>query len=353
MHHLDAMRGVAALAVCVQHFADFWMHAAGHAYSPLLSALFLEGMNLGRFGVVLFFLLSGYLIPISLNEHSGVRTFFIRRLTRLYPAFWVSALVAVAANFLYYDTTIALPRFLANLTMVPKFFGQEPVLGMYWTLMMEVIFYLCCAALFVVHPRALHLKWLSFAVVMGASAATALPILANHLIGTKLPVQFLSMHLASLFLGNLIRACGLSDVGSKPLAHPFVLAACAWMIGVIALASGQVWPLASALNPSGGAGMVMADAVAMALFVLVLRHRSLNWRWLVTCGEWSYSIYLLHWPAIILVMVLLPALTFWPHALLALALTILMARWTYLHVEVPGIQLGRRWSGARAVQVLT
>jgi len=58
MHHLDAMRGVAALAVCVQHFADFWMHAAAHAYSPLLSALFLEGMNLGRFGVVLFFLLT-------------------------------------------------------------------------------------------------------------------------------------------------------------------------------------------------------------------------------------------------------------------------------------------------------
>jgi peptidoglycan/LPS O-acetylase OafA/YrhL len=61
----------------------------------------------------------------------------------------------------------------------------------------------------------------------------------------------------------------------------------------------------------------------------------------------------LHWQAIILVIVLFPALDFWPHALLALASIILMARWTYHHVEVPGINLGRRWSGARAVQALT
>ena len=51
-------------------------------------------VNIGRFGVVAFFLVSGYIIPFSLERGGSVRRFAVGRFFRLYPLYWVS-LVAI------------------------------------------------------------------------------------------------------------------------------------------------------------------------------------------------------------------------------------------------------------------
>lgn len=55
-------------------------------------------MDLGRIGVVVFFAISGFIIPTSLNHRSlhPVRKFLISRLFRLYPLYWISIILGIA-----------------------------------------------------------------------------------------------------------------------------------------------------------------------------------------------------------------------------------------------------------------
>ena len=84
--HLDALRGLAACSVLVYH---------------ILMALYGSQMvrerlpiDLGQFGVLLFFVISGYVITMSV-EHAGLGVFWVRRALRLYPAYWCSVALAV------------------------------------------------------------------------------------------------------------------------------------------------------------------------------------------------------------------------------------------------------------------
>src|SRR3954452_17183752 len=79
---LDFVRGVAAFAVVLQHGGEtFWpaVNRATHNY-----------VNVGRFGVVAFFLVSGFIIPFSLERGGSVRRFWTGRFFRLYPLYWAS-----------------------------------------------------------------------------------------------------------------------------------------------------------------------------------------------------------------------------------------------------------------------
>ena len=146
---IDALRGVAALCVCVQHAVQPITAAPGSsARSPAvhtwLSAITLDRFDLGRYGVVLFFLISGYVVPFSLRGVHALPRFALTRVLRLYPGFWLSVAAMTA-------TSAAVPtsaQLVANLTMAPTLFGQPPVSGVYWTLFVELAFYALCAALF-------------------------------------------------------------------------------------------------------------------------------------------------------------------------------------------------------------
>lgn len=85
---LDDLRGIAALAVFMQHLLGHIYHTIQEFHPLYKSVYFLlaETVDWGRFGVVLFFLVSGFIIPSSLNK-SSILTFIIGRFFRLYPAY--------------------------------------------------------------------------------------------------------------------------------------------------------------------------------------------------------------------------------------------------------------------------
>ncbi|PHY05837.1 MAG: hypothetical protein CK528_11895 [Alcaligenaceae bacterium] len=91
-------------------------------------------VDTGRIGVILFFAISGFVIPSSLravgNQTASdlLRVFFIRRVFRLYPAYWVSV-VAAALLGLFLMTPFSLQTMLLNLTMIQSVFGTPDVLG--------------------------------------------------------------------------------------------------------------------------------------------------------------------------------------------------------------------------------
>ncbi len=76
---LDALRGFAALCVVFDHGSTLLL-------LPARSFLY-QWVNLGQYGVFVFFLVSGYIVPASLERRGSIRGFWISRAFRLYPMF--------------------------------------------------------------------------------------------------------------------------------------------------------------------------------------------------------------------------------------------------------------------------
>ena len=68
---LDALRGLAALGVVLFHYLPYYHEMYGHGFAlwPWLN----HGLSFGRYGVHLFFILSGFVIFMTLerNAHAG------------------------------------------------------------------------------------------------------------------------------------------------------------------------------------------------------------------------------------------------------------------------------------------
>ena len=101
IHVLDSLRGVASLAVC-------WMHLTSFKYNtpdgPFYSSLRLTG-SYGWLGVEVFFVISGFVIPYSLDR-AGYRLrdyprFVAKRLVRLDPPYLAAVAAIVAYAFAY------------------------------------------------------------------------------------------------------------------------------------------------------------------------------------------------------------------------------------------------------------
>ncbi|MCL2581118.1 MAG: acyltransferase [Streptosporangiales bacterium] len=110
-------------------------------------------LNFGQYGVFVFFLVSGYIIPASLERKGSVRSFWISRAFRLYPMY----LVAIALSALAYYTGFGkiygaenhpLQSLASWALMLPNLLTGVNVPNVTWTLSYEMVFYLLLAALF-------------------------------------------------------------------------------------------------------------------------------------------------------------------------------------------------------------
>lgn len=144
INEIDLLRFVAAVSVVLFHYA-FRGRAADHLslidYPPLIPYA-----KYGYLGVELFFMISGFVILMTAAA-GNLRSFFISRVTRLYPAFWLAcSLTYLFTLFLggdYFSVTFF--QYLANMTMLSGFFGIDSVDGAYWSLFVEIQFYLMVA----------------------------------------------------------------------------------------------------------------------------------------------------------------------------------------------------------------
>lgn len=139
---LDGLRGLAALMVVVYHY--LWN--AAQVYPQLGASV--EAVHFGGQGVRVFFVISGIVIFMSL-QNSTPAGFIRSRFIRLYPTYWVAVAItatAVAVFGLPGRQTVPLDTVL-NLSMVQDFFGVPNVDGAYWTLAVELAFYVMAAVL--------------------------------------------------------------------------------------------------------------------------------------------------------------------------------------------------------------
>jgi peptidoglycan/LPS O-acetylase OafA/YrhL len=133
---LEAARGVAAVTVVFYHVARHVEKMSGIA---VWSVLF----QFGHSGVDLFFVISGFII---LHVHSGdvgqphrLTHYINRRLTRIYPTYWVALAITIAMGALGGHGWPDGWKLFNSALLLPS--NEEPLLGVAWTLVHEMVFY--------------------------------------------------------------------------------------------------------------------------------------------------------------------------------------------------------------------
>lgn len=159
----NQLRGLAAFAVVLSHLIGvFWAErgiVAAATSSPAQPGdapgiFWLAAhpwFNFGPFGVAVFFLISGLVIPISLGVHSR-RSFLLARALRIYPTYLVAlainlGIVWVGAHYWGLPFGISFRTILANALLVQDVLAWPSIDLVNWTLCIELKFYILMAVL--------------------------------------------------------------------------------------------------------------------------------------------------------------------------------------------------------------
>ncbi len=370
-------------------------HLTYSVFQPVRHSVY-HWFDPGQYGVFVFFLVSGYIVPASLERKGSVRGFWVSRVFRLYPLylFAVGAMIVLWAagigslSGMHSDTVTSL---FADVFMMQSVLWAPTLPNVVWSLAYEMVFYLLLTALFlggvhrrsnryalafavgavalggVLHPGALSHRLLTPGAVVaitdslllaglvlalasrgrtrtaGAALAAAtglLVIIFNG--GYAAPWESFAIF-ALMFTGTLLYR---AEAGEYPwrrtvyvviLVFGFALVAVQWHTSPLLESFPAIRKTFNSLEFAG-----LTFAVAM-----LCRHKKVP-RALAWLGLVSYSMYLLH-PALIEVYASVPwtqKVNYVPMELLLVAVFVAVllvcCGLTYRFIEAPMQRLGRR-----------
>jgi len=140
-YSIDLLRGIACASVVLFHYLSRAPRAGWMIDVPLRG---IEPVaQYGYLGVHLFFMVSGYVIFLSAVGRAP-RLFVASRVARLYPALWISATITMLLIVARNDSRFLVDwtDYLWNLTLIPQYVGARYVDGAYWSLAVELQFYI-------------------------------------------------------------------------------------------------------------------------------------------------------------------------------------------------------------------
>lgn len=289
---VQALRGIAALLVVLFHLDAMFREGAPRSRD------FGDFWARGFAGVDMFFVISGFIMVYVTQDLTpkiqNAGRFLYARLTRIYPLWWVFALLMMAYFYTAYGQLAApdkasgdgvIPYIVKSLLLLPQ--SQDPVLGVGWTLVHEMLFYLLFAAGLLLSRKFLPV-WL------GIWAAV---IILNSLfmdIPTGHPKNFIELITAPINIEFILGAfVGIWLTREKAPATGYFF----W-VGL------AVFTVALLINTPGRGHLfnwvrvaVYGLPSAMIILGCVYLERAGKLRapkWLIHLGDWSYSLYLSH-----------------------------------------------------------
>jgi peptidoglycan/LPS O-acetylase OafA/YrhL len=307
---LDTLRGLSALAVC-------WFHFSGNRL--VSSESIRESGAYGWLGVEIFFVVSGFVIPFTL-QRSGYRlnnykTFLLKRIARLYPPYLAS--VAVGFGLLViYSLYKAQPRvafnsddLLLHLVFLNDFFGRPWLNSIYWSLAIELQFYCLIGLLFPsLFSEGLFRRYSGYALLV-------LPVIV-------LPGSIFLFHFGFLFLMGIVTLQYSSGLLRR---FEYLVLLGVSSLGILVLLGG----------PALIAGLFTVASINF------LKH---GFAPLDSLGKVSYSFYLLHSSIGSLILFLMLRFVFNGGAvkqliglLVSVAATVGVAKIVYYLIELPAI----------------
>ena len=279
---LDLLRFLAATMVVFYHYA--YRPTEGGVVQPQMYGALQDLATYGYLGVPLFFLISGFVIVWSAAGRTA-GAFLKSRFLRLYPMFWVGVALTFAVVWLagVRPELYSLRVVLANLTLVPAYFDVPFVDGVYWTLAIELKFYLLILAAILLRqmPRIEYWMYLWLAAC-GVLTFWNVPLLGSL---AMLPHGF---YFVGGALCYFIRTDGFNAIRGTALA----LAAAGSVYH--AVQGRGDFTFASQMADPVVVGLLIVAFYA-AMLVVALRWIQLpNLRLWLTLGALTYPLYLLH-----------------------------------------------------------
>jgi peptidoglycan/LPS O-acetylase OafA/YrhL len=332
LEYLDGLRAVAALIVVFFHYFQRFP-----AYYPYPAVPISRYLPLGWIGVWLFFVISGFVISLTLHRCASLYEFAVRRFARLWPAMLLCSILTYLVLQIVPASPfpVAARNFLPSLTFIdPKvfnFFGSiarplDWMDGVYWSLYAEVQFYALIACVYFAQPR--HF-------------ARNLPAVAALIVATRVGAQALGLSwieklfdqllTVTLYLPLFMIGVGFYEEHVGRPARRFFL------VGAIGIAAEAF------ITERADAPEILASVVwVLALAWLGMRTsagRSLLSRpWITAVGAASYSLYLTHQRIGVASIHWLGELTQlrgWPALIFPIVVAVLMVQLT--------VQIYRRW----------
>ncbi len=286
------MRGIAALLVVLFHLEAMFREGAPR------SREFGQFWSRGFAGVDMFFVISGFImVYVTRDIAPSLRNagrFLWARLSRIYPLWWVFAFLMMIYFYTAYGQPAppdkasgdgVLPYVVKSLLLLPQKF--DPVLGLGWTLIHEMLFYVLFA-LGLLLPRKLLKVWLAiWAVLIGLNGVLAPP----QPIHAETAWQLL---LSPINLEFILGAC----VGILLIEHKVTSSAAMMWTGLALFAAALLFHLPatpSTFNWARVAAYGVPSAMMIYGAVWLEQERGLSLpAFLTNLGNWSYSLYLSH-----------------------------------------------------------
>jgi exopolysaccharide production protein ExoZ len=270
---VQALRAIAAIAVCICHAEYFHIVYSGKPYiasalEPLAS------------GVDLFFVISGFVIVHSsgdLFEQPGARSeFLIRRIARIVPPYWAATLILIPATRIPPDFTSVLQSLLF-IPHVNVSGSMNPVHGVGWTLNFEMLFYVVFATC-IAWPRRI-------AVPAATGAFVAAVALRYYFDPSIVPLLFWSDPIILEFVFGMWIAMLYGRVELPSSARILIITVALLVIWTSRIGTG---------TPTGYRFLLWGIPAAAIVAATVWTPQRFTSPLLETLGDASYLIYLLH-----------------------------------------------------------
>ncbi len=240
----------------------------------------------GYLGVQLFFVISGFVILMTAYGRR-IEDFVASRFSRLFPAYWVAVLgTFVLQSFWHGDRSSTALQTLVNLTMLQSAVGVPSIQGAFWTLWVELKFYLLIGVFVLVgmtRRRVIAFAFL-WPLLAAIAAATHTSLLISLLVPSHAPYFAAGMllYVAHRHGHNLLVWLGI--------AMNYVLCT------LQAVRYGR--ERTPEVTGSQVNGLVVALIIAV-IFVAVIACSNgwlsrVEWRWLTVLGALTYPLYLVH-----------------------------------------------------------
>jgi peptidoglycan/LPS O-acetylase OafA/YrhL len=333
---ITGLRAIAATMVVMIHtgaFNDF-----GTIGQAITSA--------GRYGVDIFFVISGFTIAKTFTEANDYRSYLTRRVMRILPLYWF---IISLSMILWMSGEFTLPYWMLELGSQPDLYNflmhlsmmsyldyrvANSLTGVEWSIPIEVFWYVCLPPL--IHfgkniPRAIG-------AILSLLALTAiLSFFSKEMYGTSLPIKWSPIAYGHLFFVGVATFYLRKRFKSVTPKSPIV-----WI--AVSIAS---FVTALVIEFSGRSEILALSTAILIVYVTPARARwvtrPLTTRLMLFLGSISYSIYLIH----LLVFHILSDVAMLPTSsigkfLVVFGITIALSTVTYMIIEKPTNQAGRR-----------
>jgi len=333
---VDSLRAISCFLVIISHTGLWptWLHQ-----------VLIDTLEIGAMGVVMFFAISGFVIPDSLKgtRLQAVKRFSIRRFWRLYPPFWISLLLT---RWIDSDYLLEKQQLGWDATMLPSLGASGHGFHHFWTLEVELIFYFLVAALFFILGR---LGWKVLVpvylllIVLTVKKVTDPDSVIDY--DTMLPCWVI------MFWGGICREILRFDFSYFRCLSPRhgVNWARSVSLGVVSGITAIVLLVSYAGMGEAGRPYQLSGLFGILGFLFWVILSPIQIDWLSRVGRWTYSTYLFHFLVIVIVrwLLKLPNLG---HAspipplflVLCLLVSFVIGALAYRWVEQPSDQIGKQ-----------